>query len=191
MRPKQLMGRRTFLHGAGSIAIASVIAGCTTGGSSSSGNGGNGPTSVDEWLSETENYDGTITDQTGTKSVTVEVGPGQSELTFAPAAIEISPETTVTWKWIGGGSHNVVATDGQFDSGAPESSGSFEYSFETTGTFYYYCDPHRSMGMKGAVVVADTSTGSGTNNETGNGTTTEANDDNETSGNTSNDTNNA
>ncbi|MFC7230941.1 plastocyanin/azurin family copper-binding protein [Saliphagus sp. GCM10025308] len=29
----------------------------------------------------------------------------------------------------------------------------FEHTFDETGTFTYYCSPHVSMGMKGAVVV--------------------------------------
>jgi halocyanin-like protein len=163
MTSKQSIGRRTFLRGAGGIAIASVIAGCMTG-SSGSSSSGNEPSSVDDWLSETKNYDGTTKDRTGTKSVMVEVGPKGNEYVFAPAAIKISPGTTVTWKWIGDGTHNVVASDEQFNSGSPESGATFEHTFETSGTFYYYCAPHKSMGMKGAVIVADSSDASDSNN---------------------------
>lgn len=155
MTSKQPIGRRRFLHTAGGIAIASMIAGCMTGSSSSGG----GPSSIEDWLSKTNNYDGTIKDQTGTKSVTVEVGPKQNEYTFAPAAIKISPGTTVTWKWTGVGNHNVVATDDTFKSGPPKSGATYEYTFEKSKTYYYYCAPHRSMGMKGAVVVASETNG--------------------------------
>jgi halocyanin-like protein len=158
MTARQSIERRTFLRGAGGIAIASVVAGCMSGSSSSAGNE---PSSVDEWLSETKNYDGTTTDRTGTKTVTVDVGPEQNEYVFAPAAIEVSPGTTVTWKWIGGGTHNVVGSDEQFKSGPPESGATFEHTFETAGTFYYYCDPHRSMGMNGVVIVTDGGTSNG------------------------------
>ena len=156
MTARQSIGRRRFLRGAGGIAIASVVAGCMSGSSSSTGNE---PSNVEEWLSETKNYDGTTADRTGTKTVTVEVGPKQSEYVFAPAAIEVSPGTTVTWEWIGGGTHNVVSSGEQFKSGPPESGATFEHTFETAGTFYYYCAPHQSMGMKGAVIVTDTDGG--------------------------------
>ena len=156
MTSKRSIGRREFLHTAGGIAIASTIAGCMTG---SSGSSGSEPSSVEDWLSGTKNYDGTTSDQTGTKSVTVEVGPGQNEYVFAPAAIEILLGTTVVWKWVSGGTHNVVASDDTFKSGPPESGATYEYTFEKSGTFYYYCAPHKSMGMKGAVIV----TGGGTN----------------------------
>jgi len=29
----------------------------------------------------------------------------------------------------------------------------FEHPFEESGRFLYYCQPHKSAGMKGAVVV--------------------------------------
>jgi halocyanin-like protein len=161
MTVRQSIGRRTFLRGAGGIVITSVVAGCTSGSSSSAGNE---PSSVDEWLSETKNYDGTTPDWTGTKTVTVEVGPKQNEYVFVPAAIEVSPGTTVTWEWIGEGTHNVVGSGEQFKSGPPESGAIFEHTFETAGTFYYYCDPHRSMGMKGVIIVTDSETEGGTSN---------------------------
>jgi halocyanin-like protein len=166
MTRKQLIGRRTFLRSAGGIAVASLVAGCIGGSSSSE----SGPSSVDDWLSKTRNYNGAITDRTGTNAVTVKVGPKESEYVFAPPAIKISPGTTVTWDWIGGGRHNVVSTDGTFKSGSAEVRATFQYTFETAGTSYYYCAPHKSMGMKGAVVVTDTNSGDGGNNETGGNT---------------------
>lgn len=133
--------------------------------------GEDGASSGDDWLSDAKNYDGTVTDLTGKKSVTVDVGPEDHPYAFTPPAIRISPGTTVVWKWRGGGYHNVVAKNGQFDSGEPEQNATFEYTFETAGTVAYYCDPHKSMGMKGAVIV----TGSGTNgsNETADNTSKE------------------
>lgn len=151
MTDQRSIRRRTFLRAAGGIAIAgaSVLAGCTSGGSE-----GSGPKDIESWLSETDNFD-SVKDETDTKSVTVEVGPKGNENTFAPAAIKISRGTTVVWKWIGTGSHNVVARDEAFNSGSPESSGTFKHTFEKSGTYYYYCDPHKALGMKGAVEVTD------------------------------------
>lgn len=147
-------GRRGFLRAASSVAVLGLLAGCTgNGNDGSDGSGTDGPSSVDEWLSETGNYD-TVHDLTGQSTVTVEVGAqgNAGSNAFAPAAIRISPGTTVTWTWVNG-YHNVVATDGAFDSGSAEQNATFTHTFDASGTFYYYCKPHRSMGMKGAVVV--------------------------------------
>lgn len=149
-------GRRTFLRAVGGLAVAGLFAGCTDGNDGNGGtdgtDDGDGGSSVDEWLSDADNYD-SVTDLTGEDAVTVEVGPERDEMTFEPAAIRVTPGTTVTWEWIGSGYHNVVARDGEFDSGGPEKGATFEHAFDAAGTALYYCDPHRSAGMKGAVVV--------------------------------------
>ncbi|MFB6179016.1 MAG: plastocyanin/azurin family copper-binding protein, partial [Halorientalis sp.] len=31
----------------------------------------------------------------------------------------------------------------------------FDYTFQDAGITTYYCEPHRSLGMKGAVAVGD------------------------------------
>lgn len=121
--------------------------------------GGSGSSqAVDDWLADTDNYGGSIADETGSGSVEVQVGASGNGGAFAfePAAIRVSSGTTVTWTWTGnGGAHNVVAESGAFESGAPEagSSVTFEYTFDESGTFRYECEPHTSLGMKGAVVV--------------------------------------
>ena len=167
-------GRREFLCTAGGVAVAGLFAGCTNIGGDDTrfermNNGaddGNEPGSVDEWLAETDNYD-SVEDLTGKNSITVEVGAegNNGSNAFAPAAIEVSSGTTVTWEWVNG-YHNVVATDGQFNSGQPEQNATFQHTFETAGTVFYYCEPHKSMGMKGAVIVAGSDTTSAGNTAT-------------------------
>lgn len=170
-------GRRKFLRSVSSVVVAGLIAGCTNGGSEGndgSGNGGtnnsNGSSSVDQWLANTGNYD-SVEDMTGKTPITVEVGAkGNSGANaFAPAAIQISPGTTVTWEWVNG-YHNVVAKNGQFSSGDAEQNTTFKHTFETPGTVLYYCKPHRSMGMKGAVVVKEDDGSKSSGNTTGTGT---------------------
>lgn len=148
--------RRRLLRTIGGVAIAGLMAGCSDDRDGSENpNDSRDVNSVDEWLTDTGNYDGVV-DVMAEDSVTVEVGVGGNagSNAFEPAAIEISPGTTVTWEWVNG-YHNVVATDEEFDSGEPEQNATFEHTFETPGTAYYYCEPHESMGMKGAVVVSD------------------------------------
>ena len=65
---------------------------------------------------------------------------------------------TVQWTWLSG-AHSTTSgacslgcvADGQWDSGVL-SSGSFQHTFPTTGTFPYFCQVHGTM-MQGTVVV--------------------------------------
>lgn len=163
--------RRSFLQAAGGLVATGLLAGCTNNGSGGNpdqngGDGGSGQQSVEEWLSNTNNFNG-IRDKTGDSTVSVEVGPDSDEMVFAPAAIRIRPGTTVNWEWIGSGYHNVVAKDGLFNSGDPEEQASFEYTFDAAGTTLYYCDPHRSAGMKGAVIVEESGDSGATTSDSG------------------------
>ncbi len=116
---------------------------------------------LDDYLADANAYDGTVVNALGADTVLVGVGAGNSGLAFDPAAVRISPGTTVVWEWTGeGGAHNVIhdvdassQSVEAFDSGSTQSSGTFEYTFSTSGTYLYYCTPHKAVGMKGAVIV--------------------------------------
>lgn len=69
---------------------------------------------------------------------------------FAPAAIQIPAETTVTWIWEGNNDHNIVG-DG-FESPV-QTQGQFAHTFTTPGTYAYRCTLHGSM--RGEVIVAE------------------------------------
>lgn len=110
------------------------------------------------WFGDTSNYDRTC-DLREQDDVSVTVG-AQGNLgyyAFEPAAVAITSGTTVEWAWNGrGGSHDVQENNERFDSGRPVDSGdeTFAVTFEDPGVFRYFCGPHRSHGMKGAVFVA-------------------------------------
>lgn len=180
MRTNRL-SRRRFTALAATTAVSVSLAGCTGSGGnspaeesgdtpdtstqntetpeSSSGDetgGTSGSVSFDGWLDEVGNYD-RVVDETGTSAVSVDVGSEANGggFGFGPAAVRVSKGTTVTWEWTGnGGSHNVVDTDGNFESELATSAGhTFEHTFGETGTFKYSCVPHETIGMKGVVVV--------------------------------------
>ena len=115
-------------------------------------------TDLASWFENTSNYDGVV-DRTGSDAVTVEVGveANQGAFGYGPAAVRIAPGTTVTWEWTGeGGSHDVVESDGAFESELVGEAGhTFEHTFESESTYTYYCTPHESLGMKGVVVVEE------------------------------------
>lgn len=152
--------RRTFLRLAG-LAGLGLLAGCTASGAT--------PTPTDDpyvptepdyagWFEGVSNYRGTV-DRRGEPEVRVLVGTAGSTgfYKFDPPAVAVSQGTSVVWEWTGkGGTHNVVAAHGTFDSGklVSKAGHTFAHTFDEPGVFTYVCEPHRSMGMKGAVFVA-------------------------------------
>ena len=71
---------------------------------------------------------------------------------YMPASVTINVGDTARWTWSGVNSHTVTATDMSFDSGPPQSSGTFDHTFNTGGTFTYFCQVH-GTAMSGTVVV--------------------------------------
>lgn len=79
---------------------------------------------------------------------------------FDPVGLHVEPGTTVRFEIVDG-SHSATAYEDRipgdadtFDSGTV-SEGGFEHTFETPGTYDYYCRPHRAMGMTGRIVVGE------------------------------------
>lgn len=88
---------------------------------------------------------------------------------FEPADLTIQVGDTVTWTNTNtSNSHNVVANDGSFNSGAPRNgSWTFSHTFDTPGDFRYFCQPHGSAAGFGMAAVIRV-TGGGTSDEPGN-----------------------
>jgi serine/threonine-protein kinase len=109
---------------------------------------------------EANNYDGTVEDMTGNDTVTVKVGVGENGFAYGPAAIRVDTGTTVEFDWTGnGGQHNVKPAEGSdfsdLDSGEQVQMEGVEYTytFEESGLATYYCTPHQSLGMLGAIDI--------------------------------------
>ena len=98
----------------------------------------------------------------GSETATVTVGPGGS-LVYSPGTdspLQIAPGTTVEFVWESN-NHNIVV-DAQ-----PEGAGwegheplentgfTYEHTFETLGTYEYYCQPHQTAGMVGTIEVVE------------------------------------
>ncbi|MDY6780150.1 MAG: halocyanin domain-containing protein [Halobacteria archaeon] len=167
------MERREFVKVSGVTAAGGLtgLAGCMggseegggnqTGGGEGSGSGGGGGSkpSYGGWMSDANNYD-KVVDKTGQSEVTVKVGVGDRNYAFGPAVVKVSPGTKVVWEWTGkGGSHNVVAKEGtgvqlmKSSNLKSKKGATYSHTFDTAGTYKYFCTPHRSLGMKGVVVV--------------------------------------
>jgi plastocyanin len=72
-------------------------------------------------------------------------------LAYAPARIEISAGTTITWRNSDQVDHTVTATDGSWNSGIIRPGETWQRTFDSPGTFEFFCIPHPFM--KGTVVV--------------------------------------
>lgn len=164
--------RRVLL--AGGTALTIGLAGCLGGGNGDdggNGDGGNGngddggnsfESAADTYLSDNNAklYSGTgdIVDETGSDSVSIDVGAGSNGFAFEPAAVRVSAGTEVTWEWTGeGGSHNVVSENAptELNSGGVVQSSDETYveTLSEPGAYRYVCTVHQANGMYGAVIV--------------------------------------
>lgn len=86
-----------------------------------------------------------------------EVTVNMDDFVFVDEEITVPVGTTVTWLNTGAIDHSATAVDGSFDTGVYGSGGSESFTFETAGTFAYYCilhgTPDGQSGMVGKVIV--------------------------------------
>jgi plastocyanin len=92
---------------------------------------------------------------------TVTVGPNGS-LVFSPSSITIHPGDQVQWTWGSSGHSTTSGSPGQpngiWDSGISNQGATFTHTFNSAGTFPYYCTPHGGCcGMVGTVTVVNAS----------------------------------
>lgn len=143
------MDRRRFLRATGAAAtgFAATLAGCSGG-----------------------STDGAETTANPAESNTIRMVSGGSDYYFDPVGLLVASGETVTWR-IESGSHSTTAYE---EGNGPASvtripegatawnsetlSGTgttFEHTFDATGTYDYFCVPHKSLGMVGRIVVEE------------------------------------
>ena len=79
-----------------------------------------------------------------------------TNLRFSPQSVTINESEAIRFFWSGQIlPHNAVEENGTFDSGDTDSNEDYRFVFlqGMNGTFEYYCEPHRSLGMVGQIVV--------------------------------------
>lgn len=100
---------------------------------------------------------------------TVKMGSDRGELKFVPDTLEIQPGDTVKWVLNKVPPHNVVFEADKIPNGNKTIADKISHkkllfapgdSYETTfsdtepsGSYPYYCEPHRGAGMVGKIVV--------------------------------------
>lgn len=157
------MKRRQILKAVGFTATAGLtsLAGCS--GSNPNSSGGSNQTTTSDEQTTTSG-----TSKEGTK--TVQMASREDGYYFDPIGLFVDVGETVTWE-IQSGSHSSTAykkgngvasvtriPDGAkaWDSGVLSKQGAtYEHTFDTPGTYDYFCTPHKSMGMVGRIVVGE------------------------------------
>jgi plastocyanin len=135
----------------GNTSSGNATGGNSSGGNASGGNASGGNASSGGGSS-------------GGMSKTVEVGAGDSGLKFDPEEVEVTPGSTIKWTWLNDG-HNIVVESQPEGANWEGTSGGegklydegYEYThtFETEGSYEYFCAPHKSAGMVGTVKVSE------------------------------------
>lgn len=64
---------------------------------------------------------------------------------FQPANLQVKVGTTITWTNQDNAPHSVTFKNGMKDSGLLSQGQSFSYTFNTPGTYQYYCTVHPYM----------------------------------------------
>jgi plastocyanin len=81
---------------------------------------------------------------------------------YSPISLTVPANTTVTWTWANGATqHNVTFDDPGGPASPTQSSGTFQRTFTTPGTYPYHCTIHGAAVMHGTVTVPSASAGTG------------------------------
>src|SRR6478672_10181491 len=92
------------------------------------------------------------------RAATVTVMVGNGGFFFTPSSVTIHPGDSVLWMWSSSGHSSTSGSPGMsngvWDSGILNQGAMFTHTFNTTGSFPYYCTVHGACcGMVGTVVV--------------------------------------
>jgi plastocyanin len=169
------MKRRQLLKTAGIVATGSVVglAGCSgdgdDGGDGGDGNGGDGGDGNGGDGGDGNGGDGGDGNGGG-GTTTVEMRTEGSDYLFDPIGLYVEAGTTVTFENVSGAHSATAYSEGNgpasttripeggtvFNSGTLSGEGAtHEVTFETTGTYDYFCIPHKTLGMIGRIVVGE------------------------------------
>jgi plastocyanin len=92
-------------------------------------------------------------------ATTFTVTVGNGGFIFTPSSVTIQPGDTVQWTWSATGHSSTSGTPGSpsgfWDSSILNQGATFSHTFNTVGSFPYYCSPHGACcGMIGMVTVS-------------------------------------
>jgi len=85
--------------------------------------------------------------------------PGKNEVwleyqAFVPTQLSVPVGTTITFTNKDNANHTATDTHNTFDSGTIKSGNTYSYTFNTKGTYYFFCNYHSSNpAEEGAILV--------------------------------------
>jgi plastocyanin len=94
----------------------------------------------------------------------IKLGGDNGQLAFVPSSLTVKAGETVTWTNNAGFPHNIVFDEDEIPEGVKADSLSHEdylnakgdqvsTTFNTAGSYSYYCEPHQGAGMQGKIIV--------------------------------------
>ena len=155
------LGRRGFLSGL-VVLSTTVLAACS--GNTASTSSDTGAATAVSRVSGALNTEASAAQAVGS-SATVKMTDAN---VYEPPTITISKGGTVTWQNVSQTVHSATfdpskaakAGDGSlpdgvkpFDSGLLQPGQTWSHTFDTVGTYKYFCIPHETLGMHGTVIV--------------------------------------
>ncbi|MFB6252284.1 MAG: plastocyanin/azurin family copper-binding protein [Halobellus sp.] len=156
------MKRRDFLRAASVPAAATTASAAAGSVAAQETDGGTETGTATGTAMGTGTGTGTSGGSGGGPTKTVTVGPGGS-LVFSPGTedpLKIAPGTTVEFVW-DSDNHNIVVesqpegANWQGHETLENTGFTYTHTFETLGTYEYYCEPHRTAGMVGTIEVVE------------------------------------
>jgi plastocyanin len=114
------------------------------------------PETIPDGDGSTDGGGGVAAPDPGTAPGAIDTAPtvvSTIDRSFQPASVEVAAGDTVTWSNDDTEGHTVTAIDGAFNSGVMTVGVEFSMSFDTPGTFDYFCAIHPEM--TGTVVVTE------------------------------------
>jgi plastocyanin len=78
---------------------------------------------------------------------------GKGTAGYDPNPATVSVGTTVTWMNADPIAHTATSTTGVFDSGSIPQNGTYSFTFNTAGSYPYFCTIHGAASMSGTVIV--------------------------------------
>lgn len=169
------MNRRRYLRALGAAAGggATIVAGCVDAPEGGEGTPTPEPTPTEGGETPTPTEDeGTPTETEGGDGGPTEVAMEAEgdNYYFDPIGLFVEEGTTVTWTNESGAHSSTAYQEGNgpaettripedaeaWDSGTlSEQGATFEHTFETPGTYDYFCIPHKTLGMVARIVVGE------------------------------------
>ena len=73
--------------------------------------------------------------------------------TFSPTSLTIKKGTTIKFINKDNANHSVTSGSGVLNSGKIKSEDSYSYTFDNTGSYYFYCNYHSNNQQENGVIV--------------------------------------